>query len=85
MPAQVREPTDFYLSFYRWGVAFRQRENPKSFGANFLEWVEKVSVRLHAPHAHAHHMHNSSLLARTAVAITDVVPSAGRCPTCSRP
>ena len=64
MPAQVREPTDFYLSFYRWGVAFRQRENPKSFGANFLEWVEKVSVRLHAPHAHAH-SHAQQLAART--------------------
>jgi len=39
---RVREPLAYYLSFYRWGVAFRQREQPQSFGANFLEWVEKV-------------------------------------------
>jgi len=39
---RVREPTDYYLSFYKWGVAFRQRENPRSFGATFEEWAEKV-------------------------------------------
>ena len=25
---RVREPLDYYLSFYRWGVAFRQRADP---------------------------------------------------------
>ena len=25
---RVREPLDYYLSFYKWGVAFRQREDP---------------------------------------------------------
>ena len=39
---RVREPLDYYLSFYRWGVAFRQRESPAAFGSNFIEWVERV-------------------------------------------
>lgn len=39
---RVREPLDYYLSFFRWGVAFRQKENPSSFGSNFIEWVSKV-------------------------------------------
>ena len=39
---RVREPLDYYLSFYRWGVAFRQREDPASFGSNFLEWARRV-------------------------------------------
>ena len=39
---RVREPLDYYLSFYKWGVAFRQRESPQHFGRNFLEWAEKV-------------------------------------------
>ena len=30
---RVREPLEYYLSFYRWGVAFRQREDPAAFGA----------------------------------------------------
>jgi len=39
---RVREPLDYYLSFYRWGVAFRQGKQPQVFGANFIEWVGKV-------------------------------------------
>jgi hypothetical protein len=39
---RVREPLDYYLSFFRWGVAFRQREDPNSFGRNFIDWVERV-------------------------------------------
>ena len=39
---RVREPLEYYLSFYRWGVAFRQKQDPASFGSTFLEWVEKV-------------------------------------------
>ena len=34
-------PAD-YLSFYRWGVAFRQREDPASFGKTFIDWVSRV-------------------------------------------
>ena len=36
---RVREPLDFYLSFYQWGVAFRQKGAPSSFGASFEEWA----------------------------------------------
>ena len=36
---RVREPLDFYLSFYQWGVAFRQRRDPEKFGATFEEWA----------------------------------------------
>ena len=36
---RVREPLDFYLSFYQWGVAFRQKESPGTFGRNFEEWA----------------------------------------------
>jgi len=39
---RVREPLDYYLSFYKWGVAFRQRESPHLFGRNFIEWAQKV-------------------------------------------
>ena len=39
---RVREPLEYYLSFYRWGVGFRQRDNPGAYGATFLEWVERV-------------------------------------------
>jgi len=39
---RVREPLDYYLSFYRWGVAFRQKEDPASFGKDFIEWAERV-------------------------------------------
>ena len=43
---RVREPLAYYLSFYKWGVAFRQREarvkNSKRrppWGNNFTDWV----------------------------------------------
>ena len=39
---RVREPLDFYLSFYRWGVAYRQVEHPAAYGSTFEEWVSKV-------------------------------------------
>ena len=39
---RVREPLDYYLSFYRWAVGFRQRDNPKFFGRSFLEWAQAV-------------------------------------------
>ena len=39
---RVREPLDFYLSFYQWGVAFRQKESPGSFGKNFEEWARML-------------------------------------------
>lgn len=39
---RVREPLDYYLSFYRWGVGFRQRDNPAAYGTTFQEWVERV-------------------------------------------
>jgi hypothetical protein len=39
---RVREPLDFYLSFYQWGVAFRQKEAPGSFGRNFEEWARML-------------------------------------------
>jgi len=42
MMTRVREPLDYYLSFYRWGVAFRQRDTPSQFGSTFLEWVDRV-------------------------------------------
>ena len=32
---RVREPLDYYLSFYKWGVAFRQRESPQHFEGTF--------------------------------------------------
>ena len=37
----MREPLDFYLSFYLWGVYYRQKD-PASFGASFEEWVRMV-------------------------------------------
>ena len=36
---RVREPLDFYLSFYQWGVAFRQKDDPGAFGKSFEEWA----------------------------------------------
>jgi len=38
---RVREPLDFYLSFYLWGVYYRQKD-PASFGASFEEWARMV-------------------------------------------
>ena len=33
----LREPLDFYLSFYRWTVAWRQAANASHWGASMLE------------------------------------------------
>ena len=38
---RVREPLAYYLSFYKWGVAFRQKEDPRKFGNNFTTWVRR--------------------------------------------
>lgn len=56
---RVREPLAYYLSFYKWGVAYRQKEAPAkgngmpSWGRNFTEWVARVpnlqsSVMVHS-------------------------------------
>ena len=39
---RIREPLEFYLSFYRWAIGFRQRDNPKVYGATFLEWARRM-------------------------------------------
>ena len=39
---RVREPLEFYLSFYRWAVAFRQKTDPASFGKDFMSWARAV-------------------------------------------
>lgn len=46
---RVREPLAYYLSFYKWGVAFRQREarvknagRRPAWGHNFTDWVSQV-------------------------------------------
>ena len=43
MMTRVREPLEYYLSFYRWGVAFRQRDEPTKFGKDFIDWAQRVS------------------------------------------
>jgi hypothetical protein len=42
LATRVREPLDYYLSFYRWAVGFRQRDSPRVYGTNFLEWARRV-------------------------------------------
>lgn len=42
LTTRIREPLEYYLSFYRWAVGFRQRDNPTYYGRSFLEWVESV-------------------------------------------
>ena len=37
---RIREPLDYYLSFYRWAIGFRQRDAPRIYGATFLEWAQ---------------------------------------------
>lgn len=39
---RIREPLEYYLSFYRWGVGFRQEKDPDKFGRGFLDWARKV-------------------------------------------
>ena len=75
---RVREPLDYYLSFYKWGVAFRQRDDP-------------VSIARTTAHPQAHDQprrhrlvscHRFVCLRRLASARTfSSGPSA--CPTCS--
>ena len=42
MMTRVRDPLGYYLSFYKWGVAFRQRDDPANFGSDFISWVRRV-------------------------------------------
>ena len=35
-------PIRYYLSFFKWGVGFRQSNDPRTFGNNFTEWVKRV-------------------------------------------
>ena len=39
---RVREPLEYYLSFYRWGRWIPPTRQPGAYGATFLEWVERV-------------------------------------------
>ncbi|KAL1499014.1 hypothetical protein AB1Y20_013531 [Prymnesium parvum] len=39
---RVREPLEYYLSFYRWAVAFRQKADPHLFGKDFLDWAQRI-------------------------------------------
>lgn len=39
---RVRDPLDYYISFFKWGVGFRQRDNPGTFGNNFTAWASRV-------------------------------------------
>jgi hypothetical protein len=46
---RVREPLAYYLSFYKWGVAYRQREaraknagQRPAWGHNFTDWVAQI-------------------------------------------
>jgi hypothetical protein len=36
---RLRAPTAFYVSYFRWAVAWRQRQNPGKFGNNFTDWA----------------------------------------------
>ena len=38
---RLRRPLDFYVSFFRWTVAWRQRHNASVFGATMLEWAPR--------------------------------------------
>ena len=69
---RVREPLDFYLSYFKWTIAGHQLRNEAGYNSTFLEWclagaasvVQRAIARARAPLAHA----------RT---------PAGMCPTCS--
>lgn len=39
---RIREPLAYYVSFYKWGVGFRQKKSPEVFGANFTDWAQRV-------------------------------------------
>ena len=36
---RIREPTSFYISFYRWTVWWRQQQNSTHFGRDLLQWA----------------------------------------------
>ena len=38
---RLRRPLDFYVSFYRWTVAWRQKRNATRFGATMREWLPR--------------------------------------------
>jgi len=39
---RVREPLAYYISFYQWGVGYRQKEKPHMFGRNFTQWARQT-------------------------------------------
>ena len=38
---RLRRPLEFYVSFYRWAVAWRQRSNASLYGSSMLEWAPR--------------------------------------------
>ena len=36
---RVREPLSFYISYFKWAAAWRQKKEPATFGRNFTEWA----------------------------------------------
>ena len=75
---RVREPLEYYLSFYRWAVAFRQKQDPTSFGVDFIDWAKRVpdlqstimvqSMAAMAAEYHVNqwaHYRNSAMVGRT--------------------
>ena len=36
---RVRQPASFYVSYFRWAVAWRQREDGSKYGSNFTDWA----------------------------------------------
>ena len=38
---RLRRPLEFYVSFYRWAVAWRQRLNASLYGSSMLEWAPR--------------------------------------------
>ena len=38
---RLREPTSYYVSFYRWTVSWRQARNSTLFGATILDWAPR--------------------------------------------
>merc|ERR1719399_1475278 len=39
---RIRDPLAYYISFFKWGVAFRQRKDPVTYGNNFSAWASRV-------------------------------------------
>ena len=36
---RVRDPLRFYLSYFKWAAAWRQKQDPERYGRNFSEWA----------------------------------------------